>query len=311
MDHKKEIEIVRHKNMKQLEVFVIEMTTRSPHGHDDMEIGMLLDGNVTMYTEKEAFSLRTGDIYIINRYQVHSFFSTEGNHILAFQINTELFKKIDRNLGYLHLENNIIHSGALYNYLRQSLYQCANYFFSDIPYSNLKCASLMTDMMYEILQNAQHTFVSKKESVNAQNNSLRINRITDYISEHYAEPVTLAQIAETEHISTYHISHFIKEMLGISFQEYLNNIRFEHALQLIERSDLNILDICLETGFSSSRYLNQMFQKYYGCSAREYMHVPDRPRLASKKIPTETVEKRYSFQQSAFFFHNYCLKAES
>ena len=40
---KKEMEIVRHTTMNHLEVFIVEMTSRGPHGHDDFELGMILE----------------------------------------------------------------------------------------------------------------------------------------------------------------------------------------------------------------------------------------------------------------------------
>ena len=92
-----------------------------------------------------------------------------------------------------------------------------------------------------------------------------------YIIEHHQEHISLDDIAALETITPCHASHFIKNMLGISFQEYLNNVRFDHALQLIHQTDLKILDICLESGLSSSYYLNQMFKKTFNCTTKNYI----------------------------------------
>lgn len=46
---KKEMEIVRHTTMNHLEVFIVEMTSRGPHGHDDFELGMILEGTMTLF----------------------------------------------------------------------------------------------------------------------------------------------------------------------------------------------------------------------------------------------------------------------
>ena len=73
MGTQKELEIVRHTTMNNLEIFLVEMTERSPHGHDDLEIGLLLEGSMTLFLEQETYELKKGDIYLINRYQVHSF----------------------------------------------------------------------------------------------------------------------------------------------------------------------------------------------------------------------------------------------
>ncbi len=129
--------------------------------------------------------------------------------------------------------------------------------------------------------------------------------ITEYIAEHHQEQISLEEIAEMEQITKYHVSHFIRKMLGISFQEYLNNIRFDHALRLLSQTDLNLLDICMESGFSSSRYLNQMFEKNFGYGAKEYKKKIQNCRtrgLHEQAIPVTNVQKRYSFESSAFLF---------
>lgn len=306
MKDKKEFEVVRHTTMNYLEIFIIEMTARSLHGHEDLEIGILLNGSVTLFIDQGQHQLRTGDIYIINRYQVHSFLNaSDCTQILAFQLRTDFYRKIDPQLGFLFLEGNIIRSGFLYKNLYQQLFCCAEYYFTRPLHYELKCSSLLFELLYEILTNSHYLFFDAREATITQNNSLRLNRITDYMNEHHSENISLQDIADLENITPYHASHFIKKMLGISFQEYLNNIRFEHALLLIEKSDLTILDICLETGFSSSRYLNQMFEKMFGCTTKEYLKMPEKPYLTDMALPIENIQKRYSFEKSAFIFKRY------
>lgn len=311
MARNREFEIVKHTKMNLLEIFFVEMTARSPHGHDDLEIGILLEGNLTLFIEQEHHVLRTGDIYIINRYQVHSFANpaartaTKRNRILAFQVHTDLYRKINPQLMYLHLENNIIRSGSLYQNLKSTLLSCASCYFSSAPFRELKCSSLLFEALHQILTSAQCTISSEQASASAQNATLRLNRITDYLAQHYAEHISLADIADLEQITPCHASHFIKQTIGISFQDYLNQIRFEHALQLMDTTDLTILDICLETGFSSSRYLQRAFEKNLGCTPKEYRKAEKKPRLIGPALPTDNVQRRFSFEQSAALLKQY------
>lgn len=306
MKKNKELEIIRHTNMNYLEIFLVEMTARELHGHSDMELGIVLEGNMTLFLEQDQYELRPGDIYLINRYQLHSFRNTEGkNLILAFQIHTDFYRRINHQLTYLQFESNIIRSGHLYQQLRQELLTCADYYFKSDSFTELKCCSLFLNVLYLLLQNTPYTVSSEREYTTNQNNTQRINRITEYIAEHYQEPISLEDIASIEGITSYHTSHFIKKMLGISFQEYLNNIRFDHALQLIRQTNLNILDICMESGFSSSRYLNQMFQKTFGCTTKEYLARPKEFRETETALPVANLQKRYAYESSVLLFQKW------
>lgn len=302
----KEIEIVKHVTMSQLEIFVIEITARGPHGHDDLEIGIVLEGSLILFIDQEEHILKTGDIYIINRNQVHSFAkNSEYNMILAFQISTGLYRTINYSYGYIFLKNNIIHSGYLYNRLYEGLMNCAVSYFSRQEFSELRCASILLEQLFLILTNSHYAVNSEQESTSARNDSIRLNRIIDYIAEHYMQKISLGDIAKLENITTYHASHFITRMLGISFQDFLNQVRFERALQLIDQSSLSILDICMESGFSSSRYLNQMFEKAFSCNVKEYRRLRVKPQYKRVALPTENIQKRYTFEQSRLYMEHY------
>lgn len=299
MSKRKELEIVRHTAMNHLEIFLLEMILRQPHGHEDLEIGILLDGSVYLFLETELYTLKKGDIYILNRHQIHSFSRTEeGNKILAFQLGSDFYRQLNPALAYIQFENTIIHSGLLHNQIQEKLLSCALCYFNQEAYYELRCGSWMLEVLYDILTGTHSRIASEKESLLARSNSLRLTRITDYISSHYAEKICLEDIADMESITAYHLSHFIKKMLGISFQEYLNNVRFEHALQLVRQSDFNILDICLETGFSSSRYLNQMFEKKIGCTVKEYRGRRIKPTVIAPSLPADNVQRRYGMLQA-------------
>lgn len=301
----KEFEIIKHTHMSFIEIFMIEVLARGPHGHDDMEIGIILEGSLNLYLEHESYTLKKGDIYLINRHQVHSFAKTdESNLILAFQINTKLYHRIHPLFHYLFFRSNIIHSGFLYSKLKDLLISIAKCYFSEQEFSDLKCSSLLLEALHLLISNSNYELVTEKETTSAKNNSMRLNRIANYIALHYNEKLTLDQLAEMEGISSYHISHFITKMLGISFQEYVTQVRFEQALHLANETDLNLLDICIETGFSSTRYLNQCFLKNFGCSARQYMKLKKKPPLSQAGLLTENIESRFSFDQCKLYLEH-------
>ena len=67
-----------------------------------------------------------------------------------------------------------------------------------------------------------------------------------------------------------YLSHLFKDTLGISFQDYLKQKRFEYACNLIATTQRKILDISISSGFSDVRYLTKLFQERFGCTPKEY-----------------------------------------
>lgn len=56
MGKRKELEIVRHTAMNHLEIFLLEMILRQPHGHDDLEIGILWKEAYTCFWKQNHIS---------------------------------------------------------------------------------------------------------------------------------------------------------------------------------------------------------------------------------------------------------------
>lgn len=119
----------------------------------------------------------------------------------------------------------------------------------------------------------------------------RILSVTDYIDEHFTQKLLLEDIAQREGISMMYLSHLFKEALGISFQGYLKQKRFEHACNLIATTGRSILDISISSGFSDVRYLTKLFRERFGCTPKEYRRdTANRPgRLTSSLESTEYI----------------------
>ena len=73
-----------------------------------------------------------------------------------------------------------------------------------------------------------------------------------------------------EGLTVTYISHLFKDYYGISFQDYLNNLRFEKAMTMILNTNLSQMEIALASGFSDAKYLSTIIKKRLGCSLTEY-----------------------------------------
>ena len=268
---KKEFEVVSHTILNNTQILLVQVGHRNLHGHNDLEIGVILEGSVSITIEGVSYLLHKNDVYLLNHYQIHSFSKTEEpNLILALQISSNLYKSYFHQLVHTEFEETIIQNTVKSSLILEQLVEIAYYYFTKPDYFELKCMSRLNELLYHLMNSIPHHIIPEKEQNVIRQNTHRLNRVIEYIEENYAAKISLKDIADQEHLSIHYISHFIKNIMGISFQDYLNNVRFLHAYLLIQNSDLTITDICMETGFSSSRYLNKMFLAKFGTGIREY-----------------------------------------
>ena len=75
-----------------------------------------------------------------------------------------------------------------------------------------------------------------------------------YLQEHYMESISLEDAAHHVSISKEYLARCFRQKMGITFVTYLNRYRIDRAKILLRQGELNLTEIALETGFSSSTY---------------------------------------------------------
>ena len=120
----------------------------------------------------------------------------------------------------------------------------------------------------------------------------RMQRLISYIDENYRQKITLSTLAAMEGITTTYLSHFFKKAFGVSFQTYLSTQRLEKALILMRDKSISMVDICMNCGFSDSRYLEAACKSFLGCTISEYRRRLDmQEEIGIKKTDDELNEK--------------------
>ena len=96
----------------------------------------------------------------------------------------------------------------------------------------------------------------------------RINRVLDYIDQHLAEPLTLAELARIATFSPFHFHRIFAAMMGETLNHYIQRLRIEKAAQLLAgHPKKSITEIAFDCGFSGSAPFARAFKESYGLSA--------------------------------------------
>lgn len=97
-----------------------------------------------------------------------------------------------------------------------------------------------------------------------------VKRAQEYIGEHYAENLTLGDVAEEAGISAGYLSTLFSQNLQCGFVDYLNQIRIERACCYLEQNYLKNYEIAYRVGFRDEKYFSKVFKKIKGVSPKEY-----------------------------------------
>lgn len=120
---------------------------------------------------------------------------------------------------------------------------------------------------------------SMAQSGTAKDADNKIKALMVYVQEHYREPLSVAQLAQTVHISKRACFRLFREHLHTTPLEYIRGFRLQKACQLLARTREPITQIAYSCGLGSSSYFGRIFREEYGCTPLEYRrrwHNPDK-----------------------------------
>ena len=92
----------------------------------------------------------------------------------------------------------------------------------------------------------------------------------NYINDNLAKPIKLSEIATLLDLSQFYFCHLFKKSTGIAPYRYIIQQRVEKVKQLIEQSQLPLVEIAYDCGFSSQSQMTQHFRKYVGITPKVY-----------------------------------------
>ncbi|MCD8021343.1 MAG: AraC family transcriptional regulator [Clostridiales bacterium] len=95
-------------------------------------------------------------------------------------------------------------------------------------------------------------------------------RCKDYVFTHYREKIYLDDIAETLGISSSYLSRLFKKEMGISLQDFVNDVRVEKAANLLRYSEETLPGIAEYVNFPSQSYFGKIFKQKMNMTPKQY-----------------------------------------
>ena len=124
-------------------------------------------------------------------------------------------------------------------------------------------------LILQVIANLVLNFATDSAPLLGDNDKLAINRIRDvirYVETNFTEPIYLQDVADTLGISKEYFCRFFKKNMGISFVNYVNEVRAAHIYQDLIHTDDPVQIIIEKNGFTNQKLFNKTFKTLYGCT---------------------------------------------
>lgn len=234
-----------------------------PHLHSSVEFFYVLEGTIQANVNDEKRLLKKGDCLLTFPNQIHSYTSETENANKSFLLLfnpyfsesfRQIFQKYHPKSPYLNSEQ--IHPDVVLSVQKLlSPSTCAN-------------SSLSFGWLQIILSHLLSKYTLVENSIT--NGDETLFKILQYMTENFCEPLTLELLAQNLHINKYYLSHIFSEHLQMNFREYLNALRLDYATQLIQTTNLPLIDIGMNAGFECQATFNRVFKEHFHMTPSQY-----------------------------------------
>lgn len=298
-----ELELICHPQIEGISVFFDTVEYRTPHLHPEIELVWVQEGRLEVCSGQSGFLANPGDLLLFNSESPHEFRSTEtGCTFLCLQISLKCFSMcypaIERTLFADNFPARHLTADEMAD-LKRDFSSLARAYIEQIPCCAVFCQAQAGRILYRLLTRVPVRVVTAAEAADIHRRNARLGRFIAFVDENYQNKILLSDFARQEKRSVSYLSHFLKNTLNQTFQEYVSSVRFHAACQLI-RQGKRMLDVCVEAGFSDYRYFVRAFRKNVGQTPEAYSRSLQPPALAPSAIhrSLRSLEKFYSREES-------------
>lgn len=239
------------------------------HWHYSLEILYLESGKMDVGINNRVYSLKSGDLIVINSGNIHYTHCRELSRVYALQVPYPILKAHIPNYDYIRFqtqENSDVLTGSSHvPKLQELLIQLYDTFSSELPGYTLNFSSQLYQLLYLLFLHyrADISMTTKQKS---DRNLVRLEQVMSYVKAHYSQPITLEEGAGILSLNPEYFCRYFKKYMGMTFLEYVNSIRLSHIHQDLLNTNYSISELLERHGFTNYKLFSKMFRNTYGCS---------------------------------------------
>ncbi len=271
---KGQYEYIKFNAPNNINAFITGIRSVQPHWHKEIEIMYVKYGEVDIVVNEEIYHLHPDDMLLINSDEVHTIHPREMENELWFlQINTSSVTSLaEEEIPIWYDSKRIFEdksSESIAGRIRKMLKQLFDELLKQETAYELEVTSIVAQILVLLSRNYLKVKQSEEE-VQVEENQRCIRNVLEYINAHLQEEISMNSLAKQYYVSKFHLTHLFKSYTGTTFTQYVNGLRVNKSLKLLQNLENRILDISYECGYTSAKSFNNAFRQVMGITPSEY-----------------------------------------
>jgi len=227
--------------------------------YNDLRICFVEKGTALWQIDGQNYTVKPGDIILLSHLQKRYFLKSEekGFRMKIFILKRQAFANTHHlafMLEQIKKGHGIIQDKTLLLLLKNAFEEMENRSFGYLEILSAKLSEFF------VFAERKYNFQPRKPIKTDK----QMVKILDYIDNHITEKITLARMAKLTNLNEISFSRYFSKSNGITFKDYVTARKIELAIHLLRSTEMNVVDIAYECGFSSISGFYDAFKKITG-----------------------------------------------
>lgn len=237
------------------------------HWHNFYEFEMIISGAGIHILNGQEMALRQGSIYFLTPFDLHRIQVVDPLHLESIKIFVDDLP--EELAGFIHKNNKPRQSqldNASFETISLRIRALLDEMMIADTYAEMSVYATATLMLAAVFRNTSANQVPETAGPSLK----QMQNAIHYIHENYHKMLRLSDVADVVGLSPCYLSSQFSSYIGCRFSEYVTKCRIQHAMVLLENSNISVTDVGYSSGFGSLSHFLRTFRQIKGVSPGEY-----------------------------------------
>ncbi len=249
------------------------------HFHDTYELYFLLEGERHYFIEKQTYYVKTGDVVLINREQVHktSQAGSKKHDRILLQLSGRVLEPWLKSAGLYSLERIFDDYYGVtrltekeWDEIKELLLGISEEMIHRRERYEVMVRLKLSQILLMVCRSRKKNLLKEMPQTVQTAKHGKVHEVAEYLTLHCETGESLEELSESFFISKSYLSRIFREVTGFSVNEYRNLARVRKARELLAGSGYSITEISEILGFESVTYFERVFKKHTDMTPLKY-----------------------------------------
>lgn len=237
-----------------------------PHAHSRLEVNYIISGKALFSIGNEITLFGASDCIVLYPNVSHIFVAKQNVKMLQIEFQEQIFNSVEDQPD--KLQNIAGYSkfiDACY------IYRCMDQIYHEVNGHRELKDELLSLYFRELFLLIKRRVIEQSKKLELISASPILSKAVDFIAKNYNNDFSIEELAGALSISSRYLRRLFREELNTNISSYVNKLRMEKAVELLNTREYSVSEVAYRSGFNSPQYFSTVFLKKTGMTPLGYV----------------------------------------